>query len=96
MSSKCNTDANRLRDSGYQFFDKKYKGHKDNLFNSVQVWFLAWSEDPLNERFGGGTGSTSLRTSYLLRMVVSPSNLIYGPIFARSSSLSLFETLVIS
>lgn len=52
LSSDCNSDANSLRDSGRSFFEEKYRSHKDNLFDAIQAWFLAWGDDPLNKRFG--------------------------------------------
>ncbi|KAI0819333.1 hypothetical protein BC628DRAFT_1498440 [Trametes gibbosa] len=44
--------ANELRDSGRHFYDDKYKGHFDNLISSVQSWFGAIAEDPLNKQIG--------------------------------------------
>jgi hypothetical protein len=41
----CNNQANRLRESGRRFYDDKYKGHFDNLFNSMGTWFKAFGED---------------------------------------------------
>jgi hypothetical protein len=52
LSPQCNNEANRLIDTGRVFFDEKYKGHKDALFDEVQAWFIAFGEDPLNKRFG--------------------------------------------
>ncbi|TBU29364.1 hypothetical protein BD311DRAFT_269060 [Dichomitus squalens] len=52
LEPKCNDDANSLRESGRQFYDEKYKGHFDNLFNAAGDWFRALGEDPLNKRFG--------------------------------------------
>jgi len=52
ISPDCNNQANRLQESGRRFFDDKYAGHKNALFDSVQAWFVAWSDDPLNKRFG--------------------------------------------
>jgi hypothetical protein len=43
----CNNQANRLRETGRQFYDDKYKGHFDNLFNSIGTWFKAFGEDPV-------------------------------------------------
>ena len=40
-----------LRKSGRQFHDNKYKGHFDNLVDSVQAWFGAIAEDPLNKEY---------------------------------------------
>ncbi|KAF8301114.1 hypothetical protein DL93DRAFT_2122133 [Clavulina sp. PMI_390] len=52
LSPQFDNDANRLRDTGHQFFDEKYRAHKDNLFDQIQAWFTAFGEDPLNKRFG--------------------------------------------
>ncbi|TFK32241.1 hypothetical protein BDQ12DRAFT_659490 [Crucibulum laeve] len=52
LEPDCNTQARRLRDSGRQFYDEKYKSHFDNLFDSLGVWFRALGDDPLNKRFG--------------------------------------------
>ncbi|KAG8861957.1 hypothetical protein FRB96_002400 [Tulasnella sp. 330] len=51
LSPQCNTRANELIDSGHSFFDQKYKGHLDNVFDAVSTWFSAWANDPLNARF---------------------------------------------
>ena len=42
----------RLRDTGRQFYDGKYKNHFDNLFNSISLFFTSMGDDPLNARFG--------------------------------------------
>jgi hypothetical protein len=52
LSPNFDNEARRLQDTGHRFFDEKYRSHKDNLFDNIQSWFLAWSEDPLNKRFG--------------------------------------------
>ncbi|KAI0737543.1 hypothetical protein C8Q80DRAFT_1276300 [Daedaleopsis nitida] len=52
LDDQANDRARQLKDSGREFYDGKYKGHFDNLFNSVGEWFRAWSEDPLNKRIG--------------------------------------------
>ncbi|KAI0747079.1 hypothetical protein C8Q80DRAFT_1179196 [Daedaleopsis nitida] len=52
LEPQCNNEANALRESGRQFYDDKYKGHFDNLFNAAGDWFRALGEDPLNKRFG--------------------------------------------
>ncbi|KAG9010125.1 hypothetical protein FRB94_004366 [Tulasnella sp. JGI-2019a] len=51
LSPQCNTRGNELIDSGHAYFDEKYRGHLDNVFDSVSAWFGAWAEDPLNSRF---------------------------------------------
>ncbi|KAI0940432.1 hypothetical protein AcW1_003630 [Taiwanofungus camphoratus] len=48
----CNTCARDLREGGRRFYDEKYRGHFDNLSSSVTDWFSAWTNDPLNRRFG--------------------------------------------
>jgi len=52
LSDQCNNEANRLRDSGRQFYDGKYSNHFDNLFNSISFFFTSMGEDPINARFG--------------------------------------------
>ncbi|KAI9059164.1 hypothetical protein FKP32DRAFT_1580513 [Trametes sanguinea] len=52
LDDQANERANQLRENGRQFYDDKYKGHFDNLINSVQAWFGAIAEDPLNKQFG--------------------------------------------
>ncbi len=52
LEPQCNNDANTLRENGRRFYDEKYKGHFDNLFNAAMEWFRALGEDPLNKRFG--------------------------------------------
>jgi hypothetical protein len=52
LEDGCNREADRLRESGREFFEGKYKGHIDNLFDSVGTWFKAMGEDPINKRFG--------------------------------------------
>ncbi|KAI0634782.1 hypothetical protein C8Q77DRAFT_1053762 [Trametes polyzona] len=52
LEPQCNNEANALRESGRRFYDEKYKGHFDNLFNAAIEWFRALGEDPLNKRFG--------------------------------------------
>lgn len=34
------------------FFDHKYAGHKDALFEEFSTWFKAIGQDPVNVRFG--------------------------------------------
>ncbi|RDX45619.1 hypothetical protein OH76DRAFT_1558936 [Lentinus brumalis] len=52
LDDQCSERGNQLRESGRQFYDEKYKGHFDNLTNSVSAWFGAWAEDPLNKQVG--------------------------------------------
>ncbi|KAH7327708.1 hypothetical protein B0J17DRAFT_680633 [Rhizoctonia solani] len=52
LQPQCNDRGNEIREEGHRFFDHKYKAHKDNLFDSIQRWFTAMGEDPLNKRFG--------------------------------------------
>jgi hypothetical protein len=52
IEPECNSHANRLRETGRQFYDQKYQGSFDNLFNSIGTWFKAFGDDPLNKQFG--------------------------------------------
>lgn len=52
LDDQCNERGRQLRETGREFYDGKYKGHFDKLFNSVAEWFRAWAEDPLNKRIG--------------------------------------------
>ncbi|KAG8770836.1 hypothetical protein FRC12_004021 [Ceratobasidium sp. 428] len=52
LQPQCNSRGNEIREEGRSFFDHKYKGHKDNLFDSIQTFFTAMGDDPLNKRFG--------------------------------------------
>jgi hypothetical protein len=52
LQPQCNSRGDEIREEGHRFFDQKYKGHKDNLFDSIQTFFTAMGEDPLNKRFG--------------------------------------------
>ncbi|CAE7147721.1 unnamed protein product [Rhizoctonia solani] len=52
LQPQCNSRGEEIREEGHRFFDHKYKAHKDNLFDSIQRWFTAMGDDPLNKRFG--------------------------------------------
>ncbi|KAI0043796.1 hypothetical protein FA95DRAFT_1498062 [Auriscalpium vulgare] len=52
LEPQCNSEGRQIRDSGRRFYDEKYKGHFDRLFDAVGTWFNAMGEDPLNKRFG--------------------------------------------
>jgi len=52
LQPQCNQRGDEIREEGRMFFDEKYKGHKDNLFDSIQTFFTAMGDDPLNKRFG--------------------------------------------
>ena len=47
LESACNDQGNRLRETGRQFYDVKYRDHFNNFFNSVGDWFKAMGEDPV-------------------------------------------------
>ncbi|CAA7258482.1 unnamed protein product [Cyclocybe aegerita] len=52
LEPDCNNYANRLRETGHQFYSEKYREEFDNLFNSIGGWFKAMGDDPLNKQFG--------------------------------------------
>ena len=52
LQPQCNDNGRKLRDSGRQFYDGKYKSHFDDVFDSIGSFFTAMGDDPLNARFG--------------------------------------------
>lgn len=52
LEDECNREGQDVRESGRKFWDVKYRGHFDNLFNAIGKWFSAMGEDPANRRFG--------------------------------------------
>ena len=52
MQDQCNEDGKHLRDSGRQFWDQRYRSHREELFHSIEEFFLAYNEDPLNKQLG--------------------------------------------
>ncbi|WVO22981.1 uncharacterized protein IAS62_004325 [Cryptococcus decagattii] len=52
LDEDSDREAKELRESGRKFFQDKYKGHQELLFDELQVWLTAFGEDPLNERLG--------------------------------------------
>lgn len=52
MQDQCDEDGRRLRESGKQFWDEKYRGHREDLFESIEDFAHAYNEDPLNKKLG--------------------------------------------
>lgn len=52
MQDQCNEDGKQLRESGRKFWDHKYRAHREELFHSIEEFFLAYNEDPLNKQLG--------------------------------------------
>jgi len=52
LDDGCNERANKLRESGRQYYDDKYRSHFDRLWSSFGDWLGGWSDDALNRRFG--------------------------------------------
>ncbi|KAM0790055.1 hypothetical protein ACM66B_005383 [Microbotryomycetes sp. NB124-2] len=55
MKEQCDRDGRQLMDEGKKFWDVKngkYAGHKDDFFNTVQTFFTAYADDPLNVKLG--------------------------------------------
>lgn len=50
LDDQCNERARQLGDVGREFYDGKYKGDFDKLFDSVKEWFSAWAADSLNKQ----------------------------------------------
>ncbi len=51
LDDQANERARALRENGRQFYDDKYQSHFDNLTGSVQAWFGAIADDPLNKQY---------------------------------------------
>lgn len=52
LEEECDREGHEIRESGRKFWDEKYRGHIDHLFNAIGDWFSAMAEDSLNKRFG--------------------------------------------
>lgn len=52
LDDAANSEGNRLRDTGRQFYDGKYKTHFDAVFGAIGDFFTAMGDDPVNQRFG--------------------------------------------
>jgi len=52
MEDQCNEDGKQLRESGRKFWDERYRAHREELFHSIEEFFLAYNEDPLNKQLG--------------------------------------------
>ncbi|TRM64115.1 hypothetical protein BD626DRAFT_547830 [Schizophyllum amplum] len=52
LEPQCNNEANRLRETGRQFYDGKYKNHFDGVFTAFANFGRAMGDDRLNARFG--------------------------------------------
>lgn len=52
MEDQATEDGRKLRESGRRFWDQKYRGHREDLFESIEDFFHAYNEDPLNKQLG--------------------------------------------
>lgn len=52
LDDESTHEANELKESSKHFFNNKYKGHQERLFDEIQLWFQAMGDDPLNIRLG--------------------------------------------
>lgn len=52
MTDEASQDGQKLQDSGKRFWDEKYRGHREDLFDAVEEFFHAYNEDPLNKKLG--------------------------------------------
>ncbi|KAK4689510.1 hypothetical protein P7C73_g600, partial [Tremellales sp. Uapishka_1] len=50
LEDSADKEGRELVDSGKYFFQDKYKGHQENLFDQIQLFFTAMNDDPLNLR----------------------------------------------
>jgi hypothetical protein len=52
LEDESDQEGRDLIDSGKYFFQDKYKGHQQRLFDEIQLFFAAMGDDPLNQRLG--------------------------------------------
>ncbi|KAF8508553.1 hypothetical protein JB92DRAFT_2792778 [Gautieria morchelliformis] len=52
LEADCTNEGNEVKEQGRKYFDEKYKGQFDALFDAVGEWSTNLTHDPLNERFG--------------------------------------------
>ncbi|KAK8854853.1 hypothetical protein IAR55_003592 [Kwoniella newhampshirensis] len=52
LDEDSDREANQLKESGKGFFQDKYKGHQEHLWEEIQGWFVGFNDDPLNRRLG--------------------------------------------
>ena len=52
LEDECEQEGQALQKRGREFFDHKYAGHKDTLFNEFSSFFQGMAEEPVNVRFG--------------------------------------------
>jgi len=52
MQDECDREGRRLRENGKGFFNERYRGHREAFTNSVQDFFQAYADDPLNVQLG--------------------------------------------
>ncbi|KAL7411844.1 hypothetical protein BDY24DRAFT_395037 [Mrakia frigida] len=52
LEDECTKEGEALTNKGKRFFDHKYAGHKDALFDEFVGFFKGMGEDPVNIRFG--------------------------------------------
>ena len=52
LEDECEQEGQALQKQGRNFFDHKYAGHKDALFNEFSAFFQGMAEEPVNVRFG--------------------------------------------
>lgn len=52
MEAESDKEARRLRDNGQGFFSERYRPHREAFVESVERFFTAYADDPLNVQFG--------------------------------------------
>jgi hypothetical protein len=52
MKDECDRQGRELRENGKGFFSERYRPHREAFTNSVQDFFKAYADDPLNVQFG--------------------------------------------
>lgn len=52
LDDSCDQQGQQLVNQGKNFFQGKYKGHWDNLFDQLSSWLKEFDQDELNHQFG--------------------------------------------
>lgn len=77
LEPDCNTQANKLRDSGRFFYEDKYKDRFNNLFNSIGRWFGAMGEDPVRN-FSWIRRKPPTTTNFAFRLIINLAKTGHG------------------
>lgn len=52
LQDQSTEDGKQIREKGRKFWDHKYKGHRQDLLDSIEEFAYAYNDDPLNKQLG--------------------------------------------